>query len=149
MYREELRLRGQKQIERVVLDLSEENKSLEGWAFVKTVDNEQEAAMVESILGTEDIPVQLKHREAGSYMEIYMGMSRYGIDIFVPEAAEELAKGLLNSEMIDMPEETVSEEVKKAEEKYEKKRKSIAWIILMYLFLPLVIGIILKLITGY
>lgn len=129
--------------------MSEVNKSMEGWVFVRNAANEQEAAMVESILGTEGIPVQLKHREAGSYMEIYMGMSRYGIDIFVPEAAEELAKGLLDSELIDMPEETGSEEVKEAEKRYEKKRRSIVWIILMYLFLPVIIGIILKLITGY
>jgi hypothetical protein len=117
---------------------------MEGWAFVKNVANDQEAVLVESVLGTENIPVQRKHKEAGGYLEVYMGMSRYGIDLFVPEAALELAKGLLDSEMIDMPEETGVEEVIKDAEKYEVKRRSIVWIILGYLFIPVIAAIIWK-----
>ncbi len=126
--------------------MSKVNESMKGWAFVKNVADEQEAVMVESILGTEGIPVQRRHKEDGDYLAVYMGMSRYGIDLFVPEEAEDLAKGLLESEVIDMPEETGSEEVIKAAEKYEVKRRSIVWIILLYLFLPLAAGIILKII---
>ncbi|MEA4848777.1 MAG: hypothetical protein VB106_16220 [Clostridiaceae bacterium] len=118
------------------------NKDLKGWAFVKNVANEQEAVLVESVLDIEKIPVLKKHREAGSYLEIYMGMSRYGIDIYVPENALELAKGLLESEMIDMPEETGAEEVEKDAGKYEVKRRSIVWVILGYLFLPVIAAII-------
>lgn len=122
------------------------NESVKGWTFVKNVADEQEAVMVESILAIEGIPVQRKYKEDGDYLTVYMGMSNYGIDIFVPEDALELAKGLLESEAIDMPEETGSEEVIKEAEKYEVKRKSIVWIILLYLFLPLVVGIVLKII---
>lgn len=120
--------------------------NMEGWAFVKNVANEQEAVLVESVLGVEDIPIKRKHKEAGDYLEVYMGMSRYGIDLFVPEEALELAKGLLDSEMIDMPEETDIEENIRAAEKYEVRRKSIVWIILMYLFLPVIAAIILSII---
>lgn len=120
------------------------DKSMEGWVFVKNVANEQEAVLVESVLGTENIPVQRKHKEAGNYMAVYMGMSRYGIDLFVPEAAFELANGLLDSEMIDMPEETGAEEVAKDAEKYEVKRRSIVWIILVYLFIPVIAAIVWK-----
>lgn len=127
--------------------MSMDKKSMKGWVFVKNVANEQEAVLVESILGTENIPVQRKHKEAGSYLEVYMGMSRYGIDLFVPEGAEELAKGLLDSEMIDMPEETGAEEVIKAEEKYEAKRRGIVWIILMYLFIPVIAALIWRIIA--
>lgn len=126
--------------------MADVNKNMEGWAFVKNVANEQEAVLVESVLGAEDIPVQRKHKEAGSYLEIYMGMSHYGIDLFVPEDALELAKGLLDSEMIDMPEEIGIEENMRAAEKYEVKRKSIVWVILMYLLLPVVVAIILNMI---
>ena len=121
-------------------------KNMEGWVFVENVANEQEAVLVESVLGTENIPVQRKHKEAGSYMEVYMGMSSYGIDLYVPEGAVELAKGLLNSEMIDMPEETNAEEIVKEAEKYEVKRRSIVWIILGYLFIPVIAAIIWKII---
>ena len=117
--------------------MSELNKSMKGWTLIKNVANEQEAVLVESILGAEGIPIQRKHKEDGGYLEIYMGMSRYGIDLFVPEDAAQLAKGLLDSEVIDMPEETGIEEVIKEEEKYEAKRRGIVWIILMYLFLPI------------
>lgn len=124
------------------------DNNMKGWAFVKNVADEQEAVLVESVLGTENIPVQRKYKEAGNYLEVYMGMSRYGIDLFVPEAAAELAKGLLDSEMIDMPEETGAEEVAKDAEKYEVKRRSIVWIILVYLFIPVIAAIIWKTIAG-
>jgi hypothetical protein len=119
---------------------------MEGWAFIKNVADDQEAVLVESILGTENIPVQRKYNEAGNYMEVYMGMSRYGINLFVPENALELAKGLLESEMLDMPEDIGTEEVAREAEKYETKRKSIVWIILFYLFLPVIAAVIWRLI---
>lgn len=118
---------------------------MEGWAFVKNVADDQEAVLVESVLGTEKIPVQRKYKEAGNYLEVYMGMSRYGIDLYVPEDALELAKGLLESEAVDMPEETGSEEVVKAAEKYETRRKGIVWIILLYLSLPVLAALIWRL----
>lgn len=123
--------------------MSENNKVTDGWAFVRNVANEQEAVLVESVLGTEGIPVQRKHKENGEYLEIYMGMSRYGLDLFVPEDSLELAKGLLESEAIDMPEEIGIEENIKAEEKYQVKRKSIVWIIMTYLFLPIILAIVI------
>lgn len=122
------------------------DKSMEGWAFVKSVADDQEAVLVESILGTENIPVQRKYNEAGNYMEVYMGMSRYGINLFVPENTLELAKGLLESDTVDMPEGTGMEEVAREAAKYETKRKSIVWVILFYLFLPVIAALIWRLI---
>jgi hypothetical protein len=128
--------------------MSETNKNNDGWAFLKNVANEQEAALVESVLGTEGIPVNKKHTENGDFLTIYMGMSQYGLDLFVPEDALELAKGLLESDVIDMPEEIDIEGNIKAEAKYQLKRKSIVWIILTYLFLPLILGIIIGIIIN-
>ena len=126
--------------------MPELNKSIKGWAFVKNVADEQEAVMVESVLGTEGIPIQRKHKENGSYLEVYMGMSKYGIDLFVPEDAAELAKAILDSEVIDMPEEIGTEDEMKTAEKYESKRRGIVWIILMYLFIPVIAAIIWRII---
>ena len=122
--------------------MSEINESMKGWAFVTSVANQQEAVMVESMLGAEGIPVQQKHKEAGGIMEVYMGMSHYGIDLFVPEDALDVAKAILDSEVIDMPEEVGIEEDIKASEKYEHKRKGIVRVILMYLFIPIVAAIL-------
>lgn len=126
--------------------MPELNNSIKGWAFVKNVADEQEAVMVESILGTEGIPVQRKHKENGSYLEVYMGISRYGIDLFVPESAAELAKSILDSEVIDMPEEVGTADNMRAAEKYETKRRGIVWIILMYLFIPVIAAILWKIV---
>lgn len=84
--------------------MPENNKNSEGWIFLKNVANEQEAVLVESILKTEGIPVRKRHKEAGDYLKVYMGMSQYGIDLYVPENALDLAKGLLGAEVLDMPE---------------------------------------------
>ncbi len=124
--------------------MSKDN-SMEGWSFVKNVADDQEAVLVESVLGTENIPVQRKYKEAGNYMEVYMGMSKYGVDLYVPDNALELAKGLLESEAMDMPEEVGTEEVARDAEKYETKRRSIVWVILFYLFLPVLAALIWKL----
>lgn len=124
--------------------MSKDN-SMEGWSFVKNVADEQEAVLVESVLGTENILVQRKYKEAGNYMEVYMGMSKYGIDLYVPDNTLELAKGLLESEMMDMPEETGTEEVARDAEKYETKRRSIVWVILGYLFLPVLAALVWRL----
>ena len=124
------------------------DKNMKGWAFLKNVADDQEAVLVESVLGTESIPVQRKYKEAGNYLEVYMGMSRYGIDIFVPEDTLELAKGLLDTEMVDMPEETGIEEVEREAVKYETKRRSIVWIILLYLLLPVIAALLWRIFVG-
>lgn len=124
------------------------SKSMEGWAFIKNVADDQEAVLVESVLGTENIPVQRKYKEAGNYLEVYMGMSKYGIDLFVPEQALELAKGLLESETVDMPEEADAEEVARDAERYETKRRNIVWIILAYLFLPVLAVLLWRIFFG-
>lgn len=120
--------------------MSEKKVDMKGWAFIKNVANEQEAVLLESMLGIEGIPVQLRHREAGAYLEVYMGMSNYGIDLFVPEASLELAKELLDSEVLDMPEAAGAEELLEDGRRYETKRRSIVWIILTYLLLPVILA---------
>jgi hypothetical protein len=124
------------------------DENMKGWAFLKNVADDQEAVLVESVLGTESIPVQRKYKEAGNYLEVYMGMSRYGIDLFVPEDTLELAKGLLDTEMVDMPEETGIEEVEREAVKYETKRRGIVWIILLYLSLPVIAALLWRIFVG-
>ncbi len=127
--------------------MSEVNKGMKGWAFVKNVADEQEAVLVESVLGIEGIPILRKHKRDGGFSEIFMGLSCCGIDLFVPEDALELAKGLLDSDVIEMPEDIGREEDRSASEKYDMKRRGIVWIILMYLFLSMAATIIWKIIS--
>lgn len=76
-------------------------RDLGGPIFLVNVRNEHEANIVESILSAEGIPLLRKHKYAGSYLNIQMGMSDYGMDIFVPETCVELAKVLIETEPED------------------------------------------------
>lgn len=72
----------------------EEHK--EEWSFLLQAANEIEATIIESILASEGIPVIKKYKEAGEYLKIYMGMTNYGVDIYVPSRLKEEAELLLD-----------------------------------------------------
>lgn len=61
-----------------------------------SVTDEREAEIVRSLLDAHGITALLKHRGSGDYLNIYMGMSNLGIDIFVLEDDLVRAKELLN-----------------------------------------------------
>lgn len=63
-----------------------------------TANDGIEAHLVQSILADYNIPAFLRHRESGAYMELYMGMTMFGIDIYVPSKDLPEAKELLNIE---------------------------------------------------
>ncbi|NLI93241.1 MAG: hypothetical protein GX434_13985 [Peptococcaceae bacterium] len=68
------------------------------WAFLTQAASENEANIIESVLLSEGIPVMKKYQEAGEYLVIYMGMTNFGVDIYVPENKTEIAKTLLTNE---------------------------------------------------
>lgn len=68
----------------------------EEWSFLTQASNEIEATIIESILDSEGIPVIKKYQEAGEYLKIYMGMTNYGVDIYVPSRLKEEARQALN-----------------------------------------------------
>lgn len=72
-------------------------QEMEKWQFVIQAGNEIEANIIESIFDSEGIPVQKKYCEAGEYLKIYMGMTNFGVDIYVPESQIEKATSLLNT----------------------------------------------------
>jgi hypothetical protein len=78
-------------------------KPKEEWIFIKQAANEIEANIIESIFDSEGIPVIKKYREAGEYLKIYMGMTNFGVDIYVPTKLKEVAETLLNE--VDFEEE--------------------------------------------
>lgn len=72
--------------------------------FLTNVLDQYEANIIESILVPNGIPVLLKHREAGSYLNIGSGMTVFGVDIFVPQKRLEEAKELIK---LDEQEKTI------------------------------------------
>ncbi|NLE24712.1 MAG: DUF2007 domain-containing protein [Clostridiaceae bacterium] len=76
---------------------NEHKPPLEGQAFLITASDSFEADIIESKLATAEIPVYRKHRGPGAYLNIVLGNTAMGIDLFVPEEKIEEAKGILES----------------------------------------------------
>ena len=62
--------------------------------------NTVDAAIISSILESYDIPHIKKSKGSGGLMEIYTGINNYGIDIYVPADALQVAKELINPQNI-------------------------------------------------
>ncbi len=70
----------------------------EEWKFLAGVSSDIEAEIIESLLKEEGIPVIKKYREAGGFLQIYMGMTSFGIELYVPSSRLEGAKNLIKEE---------------------------------------------------
>lgn len=71
---------------------------LESMAYLKTAANINEADIIESILNMEQIPVHREEVEGGNYLKNYHGYSMYGVDLYVPNEAIELAGEIMDFE---------------------------------------------------
>jgi hypothetical protein len=102
-------------------------------AFLTSVADEIHADMIEAELKSNEIPVLKKYKEAGAYLEIYMGMTSFGIDLYVPLDKLNEAKELL--EKFDVQGIVKEEDTELFEENrnYIKMRMIRAWIILLFI----------------
>lgn len=66
--------------------------------LLTVVRDEMEFTQVESLMAEAGIPVLKKHRGSGGYLEIYMGATPYGIEVYVPYEAHGRAQALLSGE---------------------------------------------------
>lgn len=62
------------------------------------VPDELEFTRIESLMAEAGIPVLKKHHGSGEYLELYMGGTPYGIEIYVPHGAYSRAKALLSGD---------------------------------------------------
>lgn len=76
---------------------NEHKPPLEGQAFLITASDSVEADIIESKLATAEITVYKKYRGAGAYLDIVLGSTAMGIDLFVHEEKIDEAKGILES----------------------------------------------------
>lgn len=65
------------------------------WSFLNNVYDNNQAAIIRSILEDEGIPVLEKRRGAGAYVEIVAGISNTGIDLYVPDTSLVEAREIL------------------------------------------------------
>lgn len=115
-------------------------------AYLTTVSNSVEAEVIEALLKSNGIPVLKKFREAGGYLDIYMGATNLGIDLYVPSKLLEEAKNIIESNQeIDAEEDrqnTTEEDISEFDEKYKEKQRIRAWIILL-IFIPGLLWIVI------
>lgn len=92
-----------------------------------------------------------KYKRAGEYLQVYMSVTIYGIDIFVSSRALDAAKEVLNTEYIPLVEyekDSIEEEIRtNSESKTGKKRRIKTWIIIL-IFMPGLLWIIYSIISG-
>lgn len=104
--------------------------------YLTTATNSLEAETLEALLQANKIPVLKKFREAGAYLEIYMGTSNFGVDIFVPSDLLEEAQDIIgvtaaaDGESIRQdPEDNIEE----APGNYKGKQRALSWLIILIL----------------
>lgn len=86
--------------------------------LLTVVRDEMEFTRVASLLAEADIPVLKKHRGSGEYLELYMGVTPYGLEVYVPYAALSKAQALLAGD------ESVQEEMLAARDQGEQAAPS-------------------------
>lgn len=120
-----------------------ENPDYDREALLISVGDEIRAEIIESYLQSNHIPVWKKHNESGAYMEVYMRMSSYGIDLYVPSRLLDKAKKILK-EIEDHEEVPTQEddELKRKSKSYNRKRTIRAWIVLAILLLGILAALI-------
>jgi len=112
-------------------------------AFLMSVPDDMEANIIESLLQSYDIPLLKKYRKSGGYMKIYMGMSNFGIDLYVPSRLLEKAKELTKDQVYDEVVEA-EEDMTKLEDDYNRKRRVRTWILLLLFFIPGIAGALIS-----
>jgi len=93
--------------------MNSNNKNAE--EFFLSVKDDIEASIVEAKLRASGIPTIKRYREAGGYLEIYMGMNSFGVDLYVPRHLLEEAQVVysLTDRVMLEEESATTEEIKK------------------------------------
>jgi pyrophosphatase PpaX len=114
-------------------------------ALLMTANDELQANIIESLLKVYGIPLRRKYKGNDTYGKIFMGLTVHGIDLFVPESALEEAREIIENELpedaeVEMQTEETDESSQQLLEKYNKRRRFRAWIILLF-FIPGLAGL--------
>lgn len=116
------------------VEISEDNQE-----YLLNVRDEIEASLIESVLNGSGIAMVKKYCDAGGYVNIYMGTSVTGIDIYVSSKNYDIAKELIeadidvaNREELEITEEekAIFNETKNLQ---QRKRSIKAWIAILFL----------------
>ncbi len=115
-------------------------------AFLISVSSDLEASMIIPVLIDNEIPAYKKFKGSGSYTNIYMGMSKMGIDIYVPEEQLAKAKEIVRSMSYQKESSFSDNELDEIEKDFARKRRIRVWIAIL-LFMPGIIWFVIMFIV--
>ena len=84
--------------ERDASDRETRGEEREEWDFLIQIEDDREVDIIESLFRSFQIPLLRRYREAGSYLKVVMGLSVFGVDLYVPRSKLELARKILKTE---------------------------------------------------
>ncbi len=117
------------------------------WVFLVNTYDSIEEGMLASILAEAGIPVLKKAKGSGAYMEIFMGISNTGMDLYVPLASLAEASQLIGLEMGLKEKQEKGMEDQEPVDLDRKRRVGKRLITFTYL-VPLVLGLFYIVISG-
>ena len=96
--------------------------------FLRSIEDNIEAEMTIALLQCNNIPVLRKRHGAGEYLKIYMGMSYYGMDIYVPSKLHAKASEILAAEPILEQEYVMEDDTLRAIQKHNRTNRIKVWV---------------------
>ncbi len=81
------------------LDEEQEEVEYDHDTFLISVRDEFEAEIVDSLLQAEGIPTVKRYKGVGQYLQVYMGKSYEGIDIYVPSKCLGKGKEIISNQL--------------------------------------------------
>ncbi len=117
------------------------------WVLLKNVDERTEINILEPVLTSADIPILKNHKGAGEYLKIYMGMTSFGIDVYVPKSKYDNALKILQDLKLDNKDILIDEENKNNNNKYKRKQILNVWLILLFFLAPGLIFYLFKILN--
>ncbi|HWP96234.1 MAG TPA: DUF2007 domain-containing protein [Syntrophomonadaceae bacterium] len=98
----------------------------EEWVYLLRVDQRYQVDMLRDILESRGIPIVVKSKGGGDYLQVYMGSSWAGFDLYVPTSRLEEARQWTDLPPIEPVEGEVDEE-NEAQEEQRKAVRSTIW----------------------
>lgn len=121
--------------EETALDKAGEDEADTPVFLVSAADN-FEADIMEAKLEAYGVPVLKKHRETGGYLQVYMGASPFGLDLYVPskllDKAREILEPVPETETEEYEPESPQEQEELEEEYENRKERSRNWLFLLF-----------------
>jgi len=117
-------------------------------ALLCNASNNIEADMIESLLGSYNIPVMKRWRYGGDIVMLYTGASSTGADLYVPSKLLEDAKALLSSKPTAEADDEDTESFAEYAKQQEQKKQLFAQKLLLAFIALALMGVLLALVFG-